>query len=165
MTDDTSNRMPMTDAEREGEAMDDESRKVVVDKATLKRLAGEDEREARKLMADPVIQEMLAAGPVRMEPDRVVPDGALGADAAPLPHPERDRVLRRVDSARVVLRHRSGGGICEEDGLALLSEHDRLVEGIRDLWETWMDDKASWVEVAGKLDDRHSSLAPPAKAR
>ena len=37
----------------------------------------------------------------------------------------------------------------------------RLEAGIRDLWETWMDDDATWVEVAGKIDDLHASLDEP----
>lgn len=41
------------------------------------------------------------------------------------------------------------------------TEAERLRDGIRDLWETWMDDEATWVEVAGKLDDLHSSLDRP----
>ena len=41
---------------------------------------------------------------------------------------------------------------------AVCDERDRLTDGIRELWEVWMDDDASWVEVAGTLDELHTSL-------
>ena len=37
-------------------------------------------------------------------------------------------------------------------------EADRLRDGIRDLWETWMSENHTWVEVAGKLDDLWTAL-------
>lgn len=39
---------------------------------------------------------------------------------------DRIEIARRIDSARVVLRHGSGGGVDAEDAAALLAEVDRL---------------------------------------
>lgn len=55
-------------------------------------------------------------------------------------------------------RLRASYGWLDERFPVIRTEVKRLQDGIRDLWETWMDDDATWVEVAGKLDDLHTSL-------